>query len=243
VDPLGSPHGTISHDRHDGDHCHADFLVLGAAFKLTRSTVVGAVALAALTLGLMLRYSVFDAISDPALRVPITVVTSLSFVLVGSVIGHFEGKKLRPSETNRWRQISSRATGGVGLAVLVLATVGTMSHTVGQFGAPRASQAIAGSITIQTLHGIQPRAVKVKIFEALSWLSQKRATVLPENFGGPDLQMVHCASGRLPLSPAAESVVRITGNAYACGQGRKGTGFAVAEDRIITNAHVVAGVT
>jgi S1-C subfamily serine protease len=219
------------------------FLGYGAAFKLTRSTVVGAVAVAALTLSLMLRYSVYEAISDPALRVRITVVTSLGFVLVGSVIGHFACKKLRSSKTKRWRQLSSRATGGVGLAVLVLATVGTMSHTVGQFGVPRASQAIAGSITIQTLQGIQPRAVKVKLFEVLSWLSEKRATVLPENFGGTHLQMVHYAGGALPLSPAAESVVRITGNAYACGQGRTGTGFVVAEDRIITNAHVIAGVT
>jgi len=42
---------------------------------------------------------------------------------------------------------------------------------------------------------------------------------------------------------AADSVVRITGNSYACGQSRTGTGFVVADDRIMTNAHVVAGTS
>jgi S1-C subfamily serine protease len=37
-------------------------------------------------------------------------------------------------------------------------------------------------------------------------------------------------------------VVRITGNAYSCGQSQSGSGFVVAPGRVITNAHVVAGV-
>jgi S1-C subfamily serine protease len=44
------------------------------------------------------------------------------------------------------------------------------------------------------------------------------------------------------LNEAAESVVRITGNAYACGQSQSGSGFVVSGERVITNAHVVAGV-
>ncbi|MES2172230.1 MAG: MarP family serine protease, partial [Actinomycetota bacterium] len=42
---------------------------------------------------------------------------------------------------------------------------------------------------------------------------------------------------------AAHSVVKITGNAYACGQNQSGSGFVVSPNRVITNAHVVAGVT
>ncbi|HEY4331077.1 MAG TPA: trypsin-like peptidase domain-containing protein, partial [Ilumatobacteraceae bacterium] len=32
------------------------------------------------------------------------------------------------------------------------------------------------------------------------------------------------------------------GTAYACGQNQSGSGFVIAKDRIVTNAHVVAGV-
>jgi S1-C subfamily serine protease len=44
------------------------------------------------------------------------------------------------------------------------------------------------------------------------------------------------------LTQAAQSVAKVTGVAYACGISASGTGFAVSSDRVITNAHVVAGV-
>jgi S1-C subfamily serine protease len=44
------------------------------------------------------------------------------------------------------------------------------------------------------------------------------------------------------LVAASRSVVRINGTAYACGQNQSGSGFVIANNRIVTNAHVVAGV-
>ena len=41
---------------------------------------------------------------------------------------------------------------------------------------------------------------------------------------------------------AEASVARISGNAYACGASLTGSGFVVANDLVVTNAHVVAGV-
>ncbi|MFW8746033.1 trypsin-like peptidase domain-containing protein, partial [Mesorhizobium japonicum] len=49
-------------------------------------------------------------------------------------------------------------------------------------------------------------------------------------------------TGTAVLQRAAQSVVRISGTAYACGQNQSGSGFVVARNRIVTNAHVVAGV-
>jgi S1-C subfamily serine protease len=45
------------------------------------------------------------------------------------------------------------------------------------------------------------------------------------------------------LRTAAESVVKITGRATACDQEQSGSGFVVADDRVLTNAHVLSGVT
>jgi S1-C subfamily serine protease len=36
--------------------------------------------------------------------------------------------------------------------------------------------------------------------------------------------------------------VKVTGTAYACGQDQSGSGFVIAADRVLTNAHVLAGV-
>jgi S1-C subfamily serine protease len=45
------------------------------------------------------------------------------------------------------------------------------------------------------------------------------------------------------LRTAAASVVKITGRAPACNQEQSGSGFVVAGNRVLTNAHVVSGVT
>lgn len=45
------------------------------------------------------------------------------------------------------------------------------------------------------------------------------------------------------LSSAMESVVKIRGVAQACRQGQEGSGWVVAPERVVTNAHVVAGVS
>src|SRR5699024_12503974 len=44
------------------------------------------------------------------------------------------------------------------------------------------------------------------------------------------------------VEQTSNSSVRITGSAYECGQSQTGSGFAVAANRVITNAHVVAAV-
>ena len=45
------------------------------------------------------------------------------------------------------------------------------------------------------------------------------------------------------LASVSNSVVRLTGDAKDCGRREHGSGFVVGKDLVITNAHVVAGVT
>lgn len=44
------------------------------------------------------------------------------------------------------------------------------------------------------------------------------------------------------LARAKRSIVKITGNAWSCDRGQEGSGAVVATGRVVTNAHVVAGV-
>ena len=41
---------------------------------------------------------------------------------------------------------------------------------------------------------------------------------------------------------AAASIIKITGVADACNRGQEGSGWVVARERVVTNAHVVAGM-
>jgi S1-C subfamily serine protease len=54
----------------------------------------------------------------------------------------------------------------------------------------------------------------------------------------PDPEVVNAEA----VARARESVVKVTGTAPDCGKVLEGTGFAFAEERVMTNAHVVGGV-
>ena len=44
------------------------------------------------------------------------------------------------------------------------------------------------------------------------------------------------------MRDAAASIIKITGVAAACNRGQEGSGWVVARERVVTNAHVVAGM-
>jgi S1-C subfamily serine protease len=44
------------------------------------------------------------------------------------------------------------------------------------------------------------------------------------------------------VQAAADSIIKITGLARACNRGQEGSGWVVAPERVVTNAHVVAGM-
>ena len=70
-----------------------------------------------------------------------------------------------------------------------------------------------------------------RVFDGLE--TERIAPVAP-----PDPSVAQTA-GR---ARAAASVIKITGVADACNRGQEGSGWVVARERVVTNAHVVAGM-
>jgi S1-C subfamily serine protease len=90
--------------------------------------------------------------------------------------------------------------------------------------------------------------------DARTWFGSFRRLLdqdgLPEVFGGigpdsvtpvapPDPKLAHSHAVRV----AEPDVVKVTGVAPECSRQLEGSGFAFAPDRVMTNAHVVAGVS
>jgi S1-C subfamily serine protease len=218
-------------------------LAHGLRFGLVNSVLVGLGIVLGLSGAFLLRFTLFETIWGPPLCALITSATSIGLVLLAVTIGHLVCKKISLTKVNGRLRLVDRLAGGIALPLLVLTIFSTMSHSVGEYGESGVSLAVAGSATIQTLNDLTPRAAQENLYQVLFLLPGQRAPALTEGFGGINLAMPDFASEDAAFSAASKSVVRITGNAYACGQGLTGTGFVVAKDRIVTNAHVVAGVT
>ncbi|MBG6184224.1 S1-C subfamily serine protease [Arthrobacter sp. CAN_A214] len=182
-------------------------------------------------------------VPDNAWRLPAVIITAIVLVILGQTIGAAFGASIR-----RWLnfpplRIVDRLLGGVANIVVAALVLSMLAFSAGTLGVPFLSRQLASSQVIQTIDSTTPAPVR-------TWMAQLRTTVVDdgiptilESVGPVTPAQVPDESVDTPeLAAAAASVVRIAGTAFQCGQNQTGSGFVMAPGRVITNAHVVAGV-
>lgn len=184
----------------------------------------------------------------PEWRLPVILAALILLIAAGQAVGAWIGRVLRRGLDRAKLSVVDRIAGAAANLVVAALISSIVAFSVGALGVPILSQAIAGSTVLRTIDTVTPAPVT-------SGIAQLRAIVIQE--GIP--RIISAAGGTAtladPATPApaidtqtptleaaAQSVVKVTGNAYQCGQNQSGSGFVVADGRIVTNAHVVAGV-
>ncbi len=224
-------------------------LVLALVYGYTRGLfrVVGGVA--GMIVGAIAAFFVLPLISTfaalSAWRVPIALLAAVVLVSIGYSVGAAIGNIIRkPLHRTPLRGVD-RVLGSVANVAVSLVVISLLAFSAQSLGAPALTQAMASSTVLRTLDDLTPRPVA-------SALAQLRSSILTDGLpriidavGVPSTapSIPQLALDSPALTQAAASVVRITGNAPSCGTGSVGSGFVAADDRIITNAHVLAGVT
>jgi len=183
-------------------------------------------------------------IPDPNWRIVAVLGVAVLLLVGGQAAGSAIGSALR-------RQVKIKALRGVdrvagaGVSVVVAAlVVSTLSVSIAALGVPYLTPAIAASTVLRTITDVTPDPAKAFLAQVRSMVTEEGLPQIVAALGEPATppQLPAAVAGTPALDLAAQSVVRITGNAYACGQSQSGSGFVVATDRVITNAHVIAGV-
>lgn len=181
-------------------------------------------------------------VPDPFWRTFLVVASSAALLLGGHALGAAVGRSLR----RRRAALNpvDRLFGGLANLVVAALVVGMIAGGIGALGIPTLSRAVGNSYVLKGISAVTPAPVEAA-------LAQLRSTVLSEGLPSlPDPGGV-TAPPNAPTGPtdsqalqrAAQSVVKISGTAYACGQNQSGSGFVVSPGRVVTNAHVVSGVT
>lgn len=186
-----------------------------------------------------------SAWAAPEWRVLAVIGTAVVAIGLGFTLGSAVGSAFRRGIHKVRLGWFDRLAGGV-VGVVITALVWVMATaSIGLLGIPILSTSLASSSVIRTIDSLTPDPVR-------SLLAQLRAQVvdggtawLVEALDGPTEAptIPSIATDQAAITAASASVVRVTGNAYQCGFGVTGSGFVAAPDRIVTNAHVVAGVT
>lgn len=162
---------------------------------------------------------------------------------LGSWIGRILGRRVEESRLS----VVDRVGGAIMNAIVAALIASVLAFSVSSFGVPALTQAIAGSRVLHTIDAITPGPVKSGLAQLRSLVIQDAIPRIVSAAGGgpeaPPAAAPDVDTGTSALAAAAKSVVKVTGNAYQCGQNQSGSGFVVAPDRVVTNAHVVAGVS
>ncbi len=222
-------------------------LLIGSLFSGYRSGLIGSLSgIAGIVAGgiaaLFLVPLIGSWVPDPEWRTPAALVAALVLMTAGFSIGESIGFALRRRAHRTKLRVVDRVL-GAGVAVVASALVASMlAFSIGSLGVPFLSPAIASSQVVRTINSLTPDPVKTLLAQLRSVAVQEGLPRIVEAFTGPSPDIPNVDTGSPALVKAARSVLRITGNAYACGQNQSGTGFVVAKNRVVTNAHVVAGV-
>ncbi|MGW9631146.1 MarP family serine protease [Agromyces sp. NPDC055520] len=181
----------------------------------------------------------------PEWRAPAAIAAALVLLGAGTWLGAVIGRALRRGARAVKLGVLDRTLGAVGNLLVTAFVVALVASGVSAMGVPVVSPAIAGSRVLQGLDAVTPAPTRTLLAQIRTATLGEGLPWLVDVLGGPT------ESPALPtfdvddaeLARAAASVVRVTGSAFQCGSTLSGSGFVVAPDRIVTNAHVVAGVT
>lgn len=187
--------------------------------------------------------AVAAGVAAPEWRSAAVIGTVAGTLLLGAALGSAVGAVLRRGADKLKLRVIERVLGGLAGVAIAALTLALVAPAVTAVGIPVVSSAVASSRVLQAIDDITPDPIDAVLAEV-------RAVVLDD--GLPQLgALLEPGNAELAapvalddpeLAAAAASVARVSGTAYACGRSMTGTGFVAAPGRIITNAHVVAGV-
>lgn len=194
--------------------------------------------------GLLQQWAAVD--EDPLLRGVLLIVGTFIVAVLGQYIGGRLGARLR--SWVRWRPARAldSVLGAVGALVVggSLVWFGAAAIVAGSHRS--APPAVADSRVLQQIDEVMPADADRVLGGAYRSLDADGFPRVFTGVGSEDIRPVSppepgVAQGR-GVEAAADSVVKITGLAADCGRGQSGSGWVVAPQRVVTNAHVVAGV-
>jgi S1-C subfamily serine protease len=178
----------------------------------------------------------------------IAVILLVSFAVVGQFIASSIGAAMRSTVT--WR--SATALDSVGGAAVSMVSVLLIAWVVGSVlvGSPFpvVDQQVNNSIALQTLDKFMPSPAKTMFSDFRRLLTSN--STYAEVFSGIGAERILAIPAPDPsvlqnqgFLNARSRVVRVQGVAPSCQRSIEGSGFVISTDHILTNAHVVAGVT
>lgn len=184
--------------------------------------------------------------STPLIRTVVLIAGVFIFASIGQAVAVALGGRVRSTLRVKPAQVFDSVLGAVAVvlsaAVLVWFIAGALRG-----GAPAPiARAIGESRVLRTIDAVVPPQTS-RLFAGFRGVLDREG--FPRVFDGLQAERITPVAPPDPavaetpaIRAAAGSIVKITGIADSCNRGQEGSGWVVARDRVVTNAHVVAGM-
>ncbi|GGP36250.1 MarP family serine protease [Saccharothrix coeruleofusca] len=234
-----------------------DLLVLAlAAFAAVsgarQGMVVALPAFVGVLLGLVLGTQVAPLVvarfDNVVTKVVFAVGIVVLLVALGETLGVYTGRTIKPKINSGPLRGADNALGAIvqGAVVFVVAWMIALPLTA-VAGLPSLAKALNQSVILSTVNDTMPQAARTlsQDLQNLFDVSGFPAAMDPFNrtplkdVGPPDPTL----SGNPVVQDLRPSVLKVRGRAPSCSRALEGTGFVISPERVMTNAHVVAGTS
>ncbi|WP_024800979.1 MarP family serine protease [Nocardia sp. BMG51109] len=201
--------------------------------------VLGAVA------GILIAPHILVHISEGRKRVLVGVVLIVALVIVGEVAGMVLGRAARSGMRHPFTRSVDSVVGAALQAVAVLVTAWLLALPLASSSQPAIAAAVNGSRVLSDVNQVAPNWLRRLPNEFSRLLNTSGLPDVIGPFGRAPIAAVEPPDPTVLDSPVAlnlqHSVLRIRGVAPSCQRALEGSGFVVGPERVMTNAHVVAG--
>jgi S1-C subfamily serine protease len=227
-------------------------LALGYAIAgYQRGFVVGVASTVGLLLGGYIGIEVAPKVLDrfkPGLGVSLAaLVIVLLAAFVGQTFGGLVGRRIRDAVTWQPARLLDALGGSVLSAGAVLLIAWVLGVAVSGLQLRPLNREIQTSVVLRTVDSVLPGGANQVLSTFNSLVDFSRFPRYLEPFAIERIKPVRPPQHGIGRDPAVHSdrasVVKVLGEAPSCGRNLEGSGFVYAPGLVMTNAHVVAGVT
>ena len=196
-------------------------------------------------IGLQLGPLIANQFADGTVRLVISLVTIFALAVLGQTLAGWLGTKLRRAIESRPLQRLDDAGGAAVSLVAVLLVAWLIAVPLGSTPFPEINRQVRSSAVLNGINQLMPdqaQALSAGLRESLN------TNGFPDVFGGltrTNAREVAAPDPALAKSQVVinsrRSVIKVLGTAPSCSRRIEGSGFVYADERVMTNAHVVAG--
>jgi S1-C subfamily serine protease len=198
-------------------------------------------------IGLQVGPLIAERFADPTARLVVSLAAIFALAVLGQTLAGWLGTHLRRAISSRPLQRLDDAGGALVSLIAVLLVSSLIAEPLGSTPFEGLNSAVRNSSILRGINNVMPE-------EAQALSKALRNTLdtsgFPDVFGGlapTNAKEVAAPDPKLKGSQIVEksqsSVIKVLGTAPSCSRRIEGSGFVYSTERVMTNAHVVAGTS